>query len=476
MKALYLESVRSPALGSRYRMVRREFNSSAVFSQIPEQDLEYAEDSFCVGDEEEEGCRQSGPSEEEEECVSLGLLPREGFPAGQGRYLTRCRTRLNQARLEHRRKPSRIIVISDSSEEEMAVSREKSMKADCARVEEGSAECPEPPVPPAQHSSGAGAVPAPGPGGHDSEMLLGLGASVCEGLDLHPDHPIGSTSFPPAVPGSVQAPTEVSSSWKNPHGFTSDPACPAATDPSSASAGLSRHPPGKGPSLSILADSREISCGAEVISSLRAVHGLRVQVCSLGSSDYIVSTRLAVERTFQSELQGPGNRNRLSQRLQRLQGLFQRVCVILETDRARPGETSRLFQRTQYYDGVLSALVQAGIRILFSSCQEETAVLLKDLALLEHRKGAAIGVPTELEGPRQDLLGFYLSIPTLSYVGALQLCHCFGCPRDLANSSPSAVAAAARLSRDGAEEIQRYLRHSFDPQLLPQPPRAGGKG
>ncbi|XP_027578858.2 Fanconi anemia group M protein isoform X6 [Pipra filicauda] len=490
MRAVYLESVRSPALGSRYRMVPREFNSSAIFSQIPEQDAEYVEDSFCVGDEEEEACRQSGPSEEEEEeCVNWGLLTRDSMP---GRYLTRRRRRLNQAGLEqsppapgHRRKPSRIIVPSDSSEEETAASGEQSMAAGCSRAGQGSTECPQPSVPPAQHSHGARAVPAPRPGGHDRDMLLGLRASGCERLDLHPDHSSRSTSFPPAAPGSVQAPSEslcdlqpsqVKSCGKNPRGSASDPACPAATEPSSASAGLCRHPPGKGPSLSILADSREISCGAEVISSLRAVHGLHVQVCSLGTSDYVVSTRLAVERTFQSELQGPGNRNRLSQRLQRLQGLFQRVCVILETDRAKPGETSRCFQRTQYYDGALSALVQAGIRILFSSCQQETAVLLRDLALLEHRKGAAIDVPTELEGPRRDLLGFYLSIPPLSYVGALQLCHCLGCPRDLANSSPSAVAAAARLSRDCAEEIQRYLRHSFDPQLLPQPPRAGGKG
>ncbi|KAJ7420507.1 hypothetical protein BTVI_21130 [Pitangus sulphuratus] len=230
------------------------------------------EDSFCVGDEEEEGIRQSGPSEEEEEeedCVSIGLLPRDSFLAGPGQYLTRHRTRLNQARREHRRKPSRIRVISDSSEEETAVSREETMEG-CSRAEQRSAECPEPP---AQHSHRAGASPAPQPGEpppeHHRELLPDLEPPACERLDLHPAHPIRSTSFPPAVPGSVQAPSEV---------------------------------------------------------------------CSLGTSDYIVSTRLAVERTFQSELQGPGNRNRLSQRLQRLQGLFQRVCVILETDRTRPGD------------------------------------------------------------------------------------------------------------------------------------------
>lgn len=78
-------------------------------------------------------------------------------------------------------------------------------------------------------------------------------------------------------------------------------------------------------------------------------------------------------------------------------------------------------------------MVQAGIRILFSSCQEETAALLKDLALVEHRKDAAIQVPTEPEGHRRDILNFYLSIPNLSYGAALNLCHSFGSVAAVAN-------------------------------------------
>ncbi|RMB98474.1 hypothetical protein DUI87_24688 [Hirundo rustica rustica] len=321
MRGVYLSSVRSPALGSRYKMVHREFNPAAVFSQIPEQDSAYAEDSFCVGDEEEEA--ESGCSEEEV-CVDFALLPSQAFGSSSSRqYLTRRRTRLEQAGLAgsapaplRKKKPSRIVLQSDSSEEE---------------------------------------------------------------------------------------------------------------------------------------------------------------VCSLGSSDYIVSNRLAVDRLLQSELQSPGNRNKLSQRLQRLQGVFERICVIVETDRVRPGETSRFFQRTQHYDGVLSALVQAGIRILFSSCQEETAALLKDLALLEHRKDAALQVPTELQGHRRDILSFFLSIPNLSYGAALNLCHSFGSITAVANSSVPALAAGSRLSRPQAEELHRFLRHRFDLQLLPQPLPAKGK-
>ncbi|NWV52400.1 FANCM protein, partial [Daphoenositta chrysoptera] len=468
MRGVYLSSVRSPALGSRYKMVYREFNPTAVFSQIPEQDLAYAEDSFCVGDEEE---AQSGCSEEEV-SVNFDLLSTES-PSGGGRqYLTRRRTRLRQtgpggnaAAPLQRRKPSRIIVLSDSSEEETGASREKPLETACSRAGQGKGQLPMalPSAPSAQHSNGAGEATAPQAGQEGMERLLGLGASGM--LDLSP-----STSIPPA--GSGCRSTELQAAGESPSlaGVSRGP-----VEQSPSLAGVSRGPVEQSPSLCVLADSREICSGPEVISCLRAQHGLRVQVCPLGTSDYIVSNRLAVDRLLQSELQSPGNRNKLSQRLQRLHGSFERICVIVETDRIKPGETSRFFQRTQYYDGVLSALVQAGVRILFSSCQEETAALLKDLALLEHRKDAAIQVPMELEGHRRDILNFYLSIPNLSYGAALNLCHSFGSVAAAANSSVPALAAGARLSRPQAEELHRFLRHHFDLQLLPQPPAAKGK-
>lgn len=78
-------------------------------------------------------------------------------------------------------------------------------------------------------------------------------------------------------------------------------------------------------------------------------------------------------------------------------------------------------------------MLQAGIRVLFSSCQEETAVLLKELALLEQRKNAAICVPTEVEGHKQEMLNFYLSLPNISYLAALNMCHHFSSVRTMIN-------------------------------------------
>ncbi|NXQ91894.1 FANCM protein, partial [Nyctibius grandis] len=482
MKGVYLKSVRSPALGNRYKMVHREFDNVDIFSQIPEQDQTYAEDSFCVGEEEEETCKKS-ESSEEEVCVNFDLLNNESFTSGRKRYLTRCRKKLNQARMEEncsvpmqKKKPSRIIVLSDSSGEETSVSHEKPVKTDCFWAAQENAKLPTslPAVSSVQHNKTAGEITAHQSVENRSEMLLGLKAAVSEMLDFHREHQVRSTRSPPAATSSdvgkedLQAPTELESSLKNTSRSTSVPPCSASTNPSSATAPFPRDPLERKPALCILADSREICSGAEVISSLKAAHGVKVQVCSLGSGDYIVSNRMAVERKFLSELLSSGNRSKVTQRLQRLQSTFERVCVIVEKDRVKPGETSRFFQRTQYYDGVLAALVQAGIRILFSSCQEETAGLLKDLALVEQRKNAAIRVPTEVEGHKRAMLNFYLSIPNLSYLAALNMCHYFDSVKKLANSSPLDIAAGAQVSPQKAEEIYRYLHYGFDVQMLPE--------
>ena len=88
----------------------------------------------------------------------------------------------------------------------------------------------------------------------------------------------------------------------------------------------------------MLVDSRCISSGPEVVSALRLRHGVTAQVCSLDGCDFVVSNRMAVEWQTQAELAAAQNRKRLLERMHGLQGLFDRVCLILEADRTRPGK------------------------------------------------------------------------------------------------------------------------------------------
>lgn len=106
--------------------------------------------------------------------------------------------------------------------------------------------------------------------------------------------------------------------------------------------------PHEGNRACILVDSREITSGLEVISSLRAVHGLQVEVCPLNGCDYIVSNRMVVERKSQAEMLNNGSKNKFIEQIQRLQGMFQRICVIVEKDREKAGLCFQMF-KIDYY-------------------------------------------------------------------------------------------------------------------------------
>lgn len=155
-------------------------------------------------------------------CVNFDLLNNESFTGGRKQYLTRCRKKVNQARMEEncsdpmqKKKLARIIVLSDSSGEETSVSQEKPTKTDCLWAEQESAAVPRsvPSVSAAQHRKTAGEISVHQPGESKSEKLLSLKASVSEMLDFQPDRPALSTHVPPAIPGSgrehLQAPSQV---------------------------------------------------------------------------------------------------------------------------------------------------------------------------------------------------------------------------------------------------------------------------
>lgn len=91
-------------------------------------------------------------------------------------------------------------------------------------------------------------------------------------------------------------------------------------------------------------DSRCIGNGAELISSLRRSAGATVHVCSLDGGYFIVSGRMAAERHSQSDLAAMQNRKRLAERVNGLLGSFERVCLIVEKDRTKPGQSGRLIR------------------------------------------------------------------------------------------------------------------------------------
>ncbi|XP_058844061.1 Fanconi anemia group M protein-like isoform X2 [Acipenser ruthenus] len=463
MHGVYLKSVRSPIVYNKYKMVyKQSLDDMAVFSQIPEQDETYMDDSFVVheGEEEEEAAGGSGLSDEEE-VGGVELLQEDSYVGGRKQYRTRRHARLKQAGVlepanqppKGKKKASRIIVQEDSSEEEEEKRDANPLPKPSPQTDrlETSFKTPRP-----VSSSTLRTVRKSVQGKTLEErcqLRLSLEASLSEALDFQPPSGEARSASMGKEPQSKSTLQKTENSFLNPD-----------TSRAAMSSGS--------PAPCVLVDSREIASGPEVISCLRVKHGLRAEVCSLGGCNFIVSNRMAVERRTQSEISHSQNRGKLVERVQSLRAAFERVCLIVEKDRTK-GETSRIIQRTRYYDSTLSALLGAGTRVLFSSGQEETAGLLAELTRVEQRKNAAITVPLQVKGHRQQALQFYLTIPGVSYVSALNMCQRFRSVWHTVNSSVEGLAWGACVDPQRAEEIFRYFHYTFDAQLLPDRPTPG---
>uniref|UniRef100_F6QFV0 RNA helicase n=1 Tax=Callithrix jacchus TaxID=9483 RepID=F6QFV0_CALJA len=475
MRAVYMKSLRSPMMNNKYKMVHKTHKNINIFSQIPEQDETYLEDSFCVN--EEESCKSQ--SSEEEVCVDFNLIADDSFANRSKRYKTRRAVMLKQMMEQNcarKKKLSRIILRDDSSEEENNVNdkRKSDIAVHPSTVKNKQQDpcfnsVPSGPSPQSKEHSTPIVHQSPK---HRKQPSLNLKDTISEVSDFKPqNHNKGQSTTPPFT--TVDSQKECR---KFPVPQKDGNALEDSNTSGAFCSNSRRHLAGTHTSLRLLQEGKgtcilvgghEITSGLEVISSLRAIHGLQVEVCPLNGCDYIVSNRMVVERRSQSEMLNSVNKNKLLEQIRHLQSMFERICVIVEKDREKTGDISRMFRRTKSYDSLLTTLIGAGIRILFSSCQEETADLLKELSLVEQRKNVGIHFPTVMNSSKSEALQFYLSIPNISYITALNMCHQFSSVKKMANSSPQEISICAQVTHQKAEEIYRYIHYVFDIQMLP---------
>ncbi|XP_068953072.1 Fanconi anemia group M protein-like, partial [Petaurus breviceps papuanus] len=351
MKSVYLQSVCSPFVGNMYKMVHKKYDSTNIFSQIPEQDETYLEDSFCVNDEEEHPINDSS----EEVCVYFNLLNEDSFVDGRKKYHTRRSPKLKRSRTQNnfafkKKKLSRIIIPDDSSEEENIVNVNDKTESDnvisdisiCSKTEKQDDCLQKSLLSESLKRDKVFVEPNIVNNSIKEEQKepLNIKCTVSKALDTKPQCNNKIRPLLNAV------------SLKDCKNFTAQPKLhsdledvnskPLMLCGSSSTGNLDFTPtslglPEKRQTTCILVDSREISSGSEVISFLRTIHGLEVEVCTLNGCDYIVSNRMAVERKFQSEMINNMNRSKLIEKIQYLQNIFERICVIVEKDREKTG-------------------------------------------------------------------------------------------------------------------------------------------
>ncbi|XP_078592981.1 Fanconi anemia group M protein-like isoform X1 [Branchiostoma floridae x Branchiostoma japonicum] len=118
MRAVYLQSVRSPALhaGRGYKLVKKPWDPD-VFSQVPAPDVDdYEQDSFCVGDDEDISAAECTMVEPVEEYISPDLGGVRTRRQKRAAILEDTPERKQQGQPKGKRK--RIVMADTSSEED----------------------------------------------------------------------------------------------------------------------------------------------------------------------------------------------------------------------------------------------------------------------------------------------------------------------------------------------------------------------
>lgn len=385
MKAVYLKSVRSPAVqrGFVFREPSKQMNRSEIFSQaVVEQDSNYELDSFCV---ESDGLIDESTWVE----PSVEQLPARTRAA---KLKKKASTNPNLPRpnsISNNNRRRKRIVFHDSSSDDDGETQPPAKKL--ANTKE----------------SHVGLVP--------KENIQPIGIR-----DRTPTSPTTS----PTSANREKSPTKQVEEKKNfdfrlPTETVATSSTVFATPSPGASSGA-RHWSAKedvstssSPPRTLLVSSRQVATTTQVISTLQVRHATRTHVCSFEVADFVVSSQLGVIRKLHSGESGGSKRNavsnwklgtmnmnndcyyydyrtefangssrcRLQEQVRRLVALYDKPFLIVEADRSTsrdprfkndplPDASSIIFKpNTPYFLQTLALLAQTEMSVLHSESQ-----------------------------------------------------------------------------------------------------------
>ena len=208
--------------------------------------------------------------------------------------------------------------------------------------------------------------------------------------------------------------------------------------------------------LTVIVSNSEVNKSQEVISSLRHLHGLRVMMDRLDLVTFVTGRDSAVVRMSEADFSLGTNKDKLVKRLKDIRECYSDVTIVVEWERVRPGERPRAQARTKLQDLIQAQVVAAGLRLLFSSSQLDTAEAV-----------AGLVTASELPLPRakftewqQQMVAWLRQMPGVGLGSAYFLAVTFTSLRDLASSSAD-VLTRRGVSKSLSEKLVIFFSKPF---------------
>jgi len=227
----------------------------------------------------------------------------------------------------------------------------------------------------------------------------------------------------------------------------------------------------------VYVDVREKGSGVPEALSKKGVSLIFKQ---LDVGDYIVSSRIGIERKTAEDYIKSLIDGRLFDQARRLAEAFEKPIIIIEGSLSSATKISNV-KRSSVLGSMLSLGVDYGIFVVMSRNVDETAEIVKRLALKEQPGGRFVPVRVKkpkLESVRDWQLFVVQCLPHVGPKIAERLLEVFGSVQRICNASASELSRIEGLGEKRAAEIVRVLRtpYSVAPEERPGSERErGGK-
>lgn len=210
--------------------------------------------------------------------------------------------------------------------------------------------------------------------------------------------------------------------------------------------------------LKIIVDHREYR--SNVVKNL-AIKGVFVEPQQLVTGDYVLSSRIGVERKNIDDFLDSLINGKLFKQISQLRDAYSRPVLILEGENLL---TKRNINHNAIFGSLASISVDFGIPILMTKDEIETADLLNVIAKREqkeNKKSVAIrGEKTQMSlKERQQFL--LEGLPNVSAVIAKRLLNHFGSIKDIANASEDELMDVPGIGKGIATEIIQVINSNY---------------
>ncbi|HDD69356.1 MAG TPA: DEAD/DEAH box helicase, partial [Candidatus Korarchaeota archaeon] len=216
----------------------------------------------------------------------------------------------------------------------------------------------------------------------------------------------------------------------------------------------------RAPEVIIRVDAREL--GGEVVRKLASFNDVKISVSKLEVGDYVVSDEVVIERRTIDDLVSSLANREIFEQVDKLKATYKRPILLIECETLY--EASKSGVRSRSLMELITSLTIGGLPILWSRNPEESAELIRLLAIKEQRKKVLEIHPLVVDDDTV-LERVLTEIPGVNVFVARNLLRAFGSLKNVFSASEKELQSVEGVDPITARRIVKFSNKRYGEEL-----------